>query len=75
MRALAELDEGARDAAARIAAVADEQVVDVEKGARLQQRLDEVEHRDGRLVEVAVDRRQRNPALAVAEAALEVCIQ
>src|SRR5439155_5269841 len=48
--------------------VAGEEIVDVEDGAFLEQRLDELEDRHGRLVEIAIDRGQRDLVLVFEEA-------
>src|SRR5262249_49018000 len=69
--ALPELEKRRGAPFGRIAAVADEQIIDVDHGSRLQQRLDEIEHRDGGLIEVAVDRHQRDLALLL-QAALQL---
>src|SRR5258708_31522890 len=61
--AMLEFEEGASHAPRRVAFVADEQVVHVDHGAVLHERLDELEDRRGRFVEVAVDVHERDPAL------------
>src|SRR4029077_19483399 len=58
--ALLPLEEGARHALVGMAFVAGEQIVDIDHCAVLQQRIDEVEYRYRRLVEIAIDVHQRD---------------
>src|SRR5690349_17612785 len=71
-RASAELDECACQPVSGIAAVTNEEIVDIEHGPLLQQRLDEVEHRDGGLIEIAVDGCERDLASTACKLALQL---
>jgi hypothetical protein len=69
--ARAELAKGLGDALLGRSLVPGEEVVDVDDGAFLQQRLDEAEHRNRRFVEIAIDVHQSDLVFRVEKLALQ----